>query len=199
VAVGYALAIRMRGESRIVVSFIGDGAMEEGVFHESLNVAALRKLPMLFICENNGYAIHSPLQARQSAKNLCDYARNFGMRAGTIESMDTLAIRQAALDAAESLRAGGMPVFLECRCCRWREHVGIGEDFGAGYRSQAEAASWMAMDEVHQMGAALDPVTRLAIEQDVEREIAAAFAFAEASPFPANSALLADVYAAGEI
>jgi TPP-dependent pyruvate/acetoin dehydrogenase alpha subunit len=191
-AVGYALALELRGRPQMVASFFGDGAVEEGAFHESLNFAALKKLPIVFICENNLYAIHSKLQDRQPVLNLCERARAYGMNAERIEGGDVLRIHERVAD----VRARGTgPWFFECMTYRWKEHVGPGEDFQGGYRSREEAAPWIAGDEVARIGGVLDSVTRARIEADAEKEIAGAIAFAEASPFPDAAELHTDVFA----
>ncbi|WP_035691936.1 thiamine pyrophosphate-dependent dehydrogenase E1 component subunit alpha [Azospirillum halopraeferens] len=195
VAVGYALAIRRRRQDRVVAAFYGDGASEEGCVYESLNFAALHKLPVLFVCENNGYAIHEPLSRRWAADRLTERVATFGIAARRLESDDVFAVRAAAAQGVAALRAGAGPVFLEVPTYRWREHVGPSEDYDAGYRSRDEAAPWMANDQVERVGALLPPEARAAIDAAVEAEIADALAFAEASPFPDARELHAHVYA----
>lgn len=196
-AVGYALGVRMRRRSNLVVCFFGDGAMEEGVLHESLNFAAVKRLPVLFVCENNSYAIHSRLQTRQ-AFDIADLARSYKIPVEKFEDMDVLRLRDRVRTAAASIRANESgPQFFECACYRWREHVGPGEDFQFGYRTRLEAEPWFAQDALRRLGAMLEDRVRRAIEEDVEREIAAAFEFAEQSPFPDPSELYADLYKEG--
>ena len=189
--VGYALALQLQGKSQIVVSFFGDGAVEEGAFHESLNFAALKKLPVIFVCENNLYAIHSKLSDRQLLDNIPDRASSYGMNAERIESNDVLRIHER-IAAVRATGAG--PWFFECMTYRWKEHVGPGEDFQGGYRSRAEARMWMESDQVARLGAMLEPATREHINREVEAEIAAAIAYAVASPFPPSAALYTDVF-----
>jgi TPP-dependent pyruvate/acetoin dehydrogenase alpha subunit len=192
-AVGYALAQQIRGTGRVVASFFGDGAVEEGAFHESLNFAALRKLPVVFVCENNLYAIHTPQRARQAAAGICDLAQAHGIPAVRIEDGDFFRINEAAEQAVAAARAGGGPRFLECMAYRWKEHVGPGEDFHFGYRDRGEAEPWLERDPIECVGAQLRPAERRAIAQEVEEEIRAAFAFAEESPFPEAEELWSDV------
>jgi TPP-dependent pyruvate/acetoin dehydrogenase alpha subunit len=193
-AVGYAYALRYRGEGRIVASFFGDGATEEGVFAESLNFAVLKRLPVLFVCENNGYAIHTPQGRRQGTPAICERARAYGLPAELLGGNDIFLLCERAREAAARVRAGEGPWFLEVLTYRWREHVGPDEDYRLGYRSEEEAAPWVAGDPVRRLGAMLEPSARARVEEEVEEEIAAAFAFAEASPFPEPAELYTDVF-----
>ncbi len=196
-AVGYAYAMRYLKKDRIVVSMFGDGAAEEGAYHESLNFAALKQLPVIFICENNLYAIHSHQLARQRGGNLCERARSYGMPAERIEGNDIIAIRAKVSLAAAELRAGSPPGprFLECLTYRWKEHVGPGEDYHLGYRTREEARPWIESDPMERLGASLPPERREEIDRDVEEEVRVAFDFAERSPFPEPESLYADVFA----
>jgi pyruvate dehydrogenase E1 component alpha subunit len=195
-AVGYALAVKTRREDRVVVCFFGDGALEEGVFHESMNFAVLRKLPILFVCENNLYAIHAPLPTRQGGVRIVDRARSYGIPAGRVDDGDPFVTYALALEAVHEIRGGGGPRFLEVVAYRWREHVGPGEDFHAGYRDRAEAAEWVARDPVRRAAEHVPEDVRARIDAEIGAEIAAAFAFAEASPFPPDEALYEHVYGA---
>ena len=196
-AVGYAYALKIRGSKAVVVSFFGDGAVEEGVFHESLNFAALKKLPIVFICENNTLAIHSKLNVRQSWAEICDLAGVYGMATHRYEDMDVHEIHAGVKEAIGDIRAGQSgPRFFECMCYRWKEHVGPGEDFQAGYRSRAEAEPWFASDPLKRLGEKLAPAVRRRIDKDVEEEIRDAFEFAEKSPFAASGELYSDLFQA---
>jgi 2-oxoisovalerate dehydrogenase E1 component len=194
IAVGYAYAAKVRGRPTVVASVFGDGAVEEGVFHESLNFAALRGIPVLFVCENNAYAIHSPQASRQSSQDLVGRVRSYGIAAERVESGDVGEIHARAAAAVREIRGGGGPRFLECLTYRWKEHVGPREDFDAGYRSRREAEPWFERDEVSRVGARLEAVVRSAIEAEVEAEIRDAFEFAEASPVPDAAELYTDVF-----
>ena len=194
IAVGYAYASKVKGRNDVTASVFGDGAVEEGAFHESLNFAALQKLPVLFVCENNLYAIHSPQWTRQSTLDVVGRARSYGIPAERIESGDVRTIHERTAAAVAEIRGGAGPRFLECLTYRWKEHVGPREDFDAGYRSRREAEPWLANDEVVRVGARLDPGVRAAIDASVEAEIREAFEFAEASPVPDAAELYADVF-----
>ncbi|MBP2316237.1 thiamine pyrophosphate-dependent dehydrogenase E1 component subunit alpha [Azospirillum soli] len=183
-AVGYAMALKMRGSNQMVAVFFGDGSTEEGVFSESLNFAALKKLPILFVCENNLYAIYSSMKARWPADNLCDRVASYGIPAARIADGDLDAIRTAASAAVTAIRRGNGPQFLECMTYRWHDHVGPGEDLHIGYRTAEELAAWKAKDQVALTGARLAPDVRARVEQAVEDAIDAAFAFAEQDLFP---------------
>jgi TPP-dependent pyruvate/acetoin dehydrogenase alpha subunit len=196
VAAGYALAIRARREKAIVACFLGDGATEEGVFSESLNFAALRTLPILFVCENNGFAIHEPLSKRWASNQLVERVRTYGIRAERIESGDIFAIRAAAGPLVDYVRSGQGPAFIECPTVRWKEHVGPNEDFDVGYRARPPAEVWPAQDPVVQLGARLTEDDRRRIEDEIDAEIAAAVDFAERSPVPDVREVYTNVFAA---
>lgn len=194
-AVGYALALKMRGDRRIVVSFFGEGAVEEGVFHESLSFAALKKLPVLFVCENNGYAIHTRQCDRQGRPDICVQAESLGVPSVRFRDMDIDAIYKHTAASLEKLRGGAGPMMLECDCYRWREHVGPAEDFAIGYRARVEAEPWIAGDQLTRVGGRLDAKRRAEIEREVESQLAEAFRFAQESPWPDPGELMTDLYA----
>ena len=196
-AVGYAYALRLRREPRIVAAVFGDGATDEGVFYESLNFAALKQLPVLFVCENNGYAIHTHQRLRQHRPEVCARAEALGIEAERIEDGDVLHIAERARAAADALRAGSGPRFLECLTYRWKEHVGPGEDFGLGFRDWAEAEPWIRNDSVARLAERVGPEVGARIRAEVEAELADAFRFAEASPFPGPEQLTTFVYRSG--
>jgi len=136
VAVGSALAFKMDGAPRVAVTFFGDGAIEEGIFHECLNFAVVKRLPVVFVCENNGYSTHTPLAVRQpQAIEIHQRARSYGMPSKLVDGNDVFAVFEAAREAAAAAR-GGSPFFLECTTYRWREHVGPLWDFEWGYRTK---------------------------------------------------------------
>lgn len=195
IALGFAYAIQQRREDRVVVAFFGDGATEEGVFHESLNFAALKNLPVLFVCENNQFAIHQPLEKRWATDRLCERVATYGMPAQKFESSNVEEIRAHALDAIAQMRTGAGPNFMECMTYRWREHVGPGEDYDAGYRDRARLEMWRDADEVARLGASLDGDHRARIDQEIEAQIKDAVEFAENSEFPALEELHTHVYA----
>jgi TPP-dependent pyruvate/acetoin dehydrogenase alpha subunit len=195
-AVGYAYALQVRHEDRIVVSFFGDGATDEGVFDESLNFAALKRLPIVFVCENNAYAIHTHQRQRHFVSNIAERARVRGISSEVVGD-DLQMLLERAGEAVASVRAGGGPRFLECLTYRWKEHVGPGEDFHLGYRTREEAEPWYSRDAVKLSGEAISDEERRAVIEEVEREIADAFEFAERSPFPPREELMSDVFAEG--
>jgi TPP-dependent pyruvate/acetoin dehydrogenase alpha subunit len=193
-AVGYAYALKYRRQNAVTVSFMGDGAVDEGVFGESLNFASLKALPIIFICENNGYAIHTHQRLRQRNNNIVERAKVYGMPSERIEDNDVLQINERVKAAVNALRAGQPgPYFFECMTYRWKEHVGPNEDYALGYRTRQEAEPWMKNDQVPKIGAMVEPAKRKDIEAEVEKELREAFAFAEASPFPEYTELFTHV------
>jgi TPP-dependent pyruvate/acetoin dehydrogenase alpha subunit len=195
-AVGYAFALKARRAKAIVACFFGEGAMDEGVCYESFNFAALKKLPILFVCENNHYAIYSHIRDRMPHPDPCERAAVFRIPNERIERGDTLLIREASERAATAIRAGEGPRFIECLTYRWRDHVGPDEDRKWKYRPDAELDAWIRADEVARIGGMMDDPARAEIERAVDAEIADAFAFAEASPFPGGEELAAHVFRA---
>jgi TPP-dependent pyruvate/acetoin dehydrogenase alpha subunit len=194
-ALGYVLALKREGRGRVAVVFFGDGSTEEGVFYESLNFAALHKLPLLFVCENNNFAIHTPLEKRWATTRLTERVATYDIPSHQIKDGDVFRIRELTVEAVERMRAGGGPSFLECHTYRWREHVGPAEDYNAGYRSREALQKWIDADQVERVGRMLDPDTQASISARVEREIADAISFAERSPFPEIKELHTHVFA----
>ena len=194
-AVGHAYALKVRGEAKVVAVFFGDGAVNEGVFHESMNFAALKKLPIALICENNSYAVHSHYLTRRPLDNICEQARSYGMPAERIENNDVLEIHRWAARAADDIKtAGSGPHFVECLTYRWMEHVGPGEDFHLGYRTPDERQPWVDSDQLERIGAMLPAGLREKIDGQVDREVDEAFDFAERSPFPEPAELHMHVF-----
>ena len=184
-SVGYAYGLRYKKLDSVVVSFFGDGAVDEGAFHESMNFAALKKIPILFVCENNFYAIHSHHLNRHHSDNIWERAKSYGMPAEKIIDSDIFKIYELTSKYIEKMRKGELgPVFLECITCRWKEHVGPNDDFALGYRNENEVCEWMEKDPLKKLREFLEPNYRNAIETEVEGEIREAFQFAEESPFP---------------
>jgi TPP-dependent pyruvate/acetoin dehydrogenase alpha subunit len=195
-AVGYAYALALQKRPAIVVVFFGEGATEEGAFYESLQFAALKKLPIIFICENNLYAIHSAWADRHAHVHLCDRVKGFGIPARRIENNDGEALHAAVAESRRAMlerRAG--PFFFEAMTYRWNEHVGPSTDWHLGYRDEKEMAEWKAIDPILTLADGLDPATRAKIDGEIKKEIADAVAFAEASPLPAPSELYTEVFA----
>jgi pyruvate dehydrogenase E1 component alpha subunit len=183
-AVGLGLADRMNGRSRVTCCFFGDGAVAEGEFHESLNLAVLWKLPVLFVCENNLYAMGTALRVSHGRTDLAARAAAYGFPATQVDGMDVWAVRSAAAEAIESIRRGGGPRFLECRTYRFRAHSMFDPEL---YRTKAEVAEWRQRDPIPALeqdlrdAGLLDDPLRDEIERKVAAEIDDAVAFAEAS------------------
>jgi len=193
-AAGHAYALKVRKQDALVVSFFGDGATEEGVFAETLNFAVLKRLPLVFVCENNGYAIHTAQSRRQGTPAICERVRAHGMPAERIENNDVLCLLDRFQSVAAQVRAGAGPWFFEVMTYRWKEHVGPAGDYHLGYRTEAEAEPWIQSDQVRRLGALFDPSERARIEEEVEAEVQSAFAFAEQSRFPEPAQLYTDVF-----
>ena len=194
-AVGFALAEQIKGGDRVTVVFFGDGASDQGTFHESLNFAALKSLPILFVCENNAYAIFSESSARMAGAARHEKARGYGIESDCVDTGDTADILSATCDAVSAIRAGGGPRFLECMTWRVKEHVGPGEDDDLEYRPVADLEAWAERDAVLAAARHLTPDHKAEIETAVDAEIDHALAFAEASPFPEVEELGAHVFA----
>lgn len=197
-AVGYAYSVKLRKRNTVVMSFMGDGASEEGVFAESLNFAVLKKLPVIFVCENNGYAIHTHQSQRQGLPDICGRARAAGVQSELITDNDILKMHDRATATVDALRDGmATGPFFECQTYRWKEHVGPNEDFKLGYRTREQAEPWMENDQVKRLAELLPARKRKQIETEVDEEVEEAVAFAEASPFPDLSELTTDVFHTG--
>ena len=179
VAVGLALADAMQGRPQVTACFFGDGAFAEGEFHEAANLAALWRLPVLFVCENNLYAMGTSLAREHAQTDLALRASSYGLPSWAVDGMDVLAVRDAARSATEAIRAGAGPHFLEARTYRFRAHSMYDSD---RYRDKAEIATWKQRDPVETFGARLDKGTRTELETAVQQEIDAAVAFADAAP-----------------
>lgn len=184
IAVGLALADRLMGRQRVTACFFGEGAVDEGEFHESLNLAALWDLPVLFACENNLYSMGVSLAKAESQTDLALKASGYGVPAWSVDGMDVLEVEAATRRAVDGVRAGG-PYFLEYRTYRFRAHSMYDPDL---YRPKAEIAAWKERDPLATFGALLrergwiEDDDLAAMEAEVGAEIDAAVAFAEASP-----------------
>ncbi len=180
-AAGFALAEQLRGTDRIAACFFGEGAVAEGEFHETANLAALWRLPLLMLCENNLYAMGTALQRSESDTDLCAKARSYGMGAVSVDGMNVSAVSDATRHAAAHVRRGDGPMFVEFRTYRFRAHSMFDAEL---YRDKAEVELWkqrcpIAVLERHlaSLGLAVD---RAALEAEVQAELAAAVAYAEA-------------------
>ncbi|MCP4002560.1 MAG: thiamine pyrophosphate-dependent dehydrogenase E1 component subunit alpha [bacterium] len=155
VAAGTALAFKMDEDSRVVAVFFGDASLEEGGFYEAINYAAVKSLPVVFVCENNLYSTESPVGVRQApGTSLCERVRSFKVEAHELDGNDVFAVHEAALAAAQRCRMGQGPVFLECMTYRWLEHVGPNYDheLGRAYRTREELESWQERCPVRRAG-----------------------------------------------
>jgi acetoin:2,6-dichlorophenolindophenol oxidoreductase subunit alpha len=202
-AVGAGLASKLRGDRRVSVSFFGDGATEEGHFHESMNLAALYRLPVIFVCENNFYSSHMSLSERRVQDNICEAGKFHGMPGMRVDGNDVVAVYQAALEAVARARSGDGPTLLECRTYRWRGHVGPAWDLDVGVRRREELKEWMARDPVARARARLMEYGVRAdefeqIERDIRAEIEEAVIFARESPYPDESELASYVFWPGQ-
>ena len=201
IATGAALAARMRKTDRVVMVFIGDATTEEGVTSESLNFATLKRLPVVFFCENNFYSVQSPLATRQPPREIHAWAAAHGMPGVRVDGMNVLAVLAAAADAVERARAGGGPTFIEALLYRYRAHGGAGDDSASGYRDVLEREAWESRCPVtvyrdYLVSAGLLDDARIAdFEATIGTEIADAFAYALASPNPTEADLYQRVYA----
>jgi len=192
-AVGYALTLKRRKSRSIVVSVFGEGATDEGVYHESINFASLKKLPILFFCENNQYAIYSHIRDRMPDDNLCERAETYRVPAARVENGDALGVYHETRRAIEAVRSGKGPRFIEAMTYRWRDHVGPGEDRIYKYRPDAELDSWIERDQLKALRVQISEPERMQLENAIEEEIAAAIQFAEQSAFPAGPELFEHV------
>jgi len=148
VAVGYAWKQRSEGRGRISVTYFGDAVVEEGIFHESVSFAALHKLPVLFVCENNLYSVHAHLSVRQPSRSIRDLVTAHGIHSLLVDGNDVLAIRDALRDVLQKVRDGLGPIFLEASTYRMLEHVGPSADWNLGYRAEAEGIEWKRRDPI---------------------------------------------------
>jgi pyruvate dehydrogenase E1 component alpha subunit len=197
VAVGLALADKMQSRKRVTGCYFGDGAVAEGEFHESLNLAALWKLPVLFLCENNLYAMGTALARHQSQPDIAAKAKVYAMASDTVDGMDVLAVNTATSRAIELVRNGDGPYFLEFQTYRFRAHSMYDAEL---YRAKEEVTEWKRRDPVLTFEQALRTAGMLAdsdlqkIEAEIATEIEEAVAFAGASPWEPVEDLTKDVY-----
>jgi TPP-dependent pyruvate/acetoin dehydrogenase alpha subunit len=200
VATGYALALQMEAKvthrQRVVVAMFGDGAVEEGCFSESINFAALRKLPILYVCENNGLAIHTPIARRWPTEQLCERVATYGIKTHKLESDDVFQLRDTVATAVRHLREPNHgPIFIECPTYRWLEHVGPRDDHSDAYRPLDIYQRAKEQDQIARLAAMLDKSIVDRIDAEITAEITAAENFAENSPYPHDEALYDYVYA----
>ena len=198
IAVGAALAAHLERSDRVVVSFFGDGAANQGAVHEALNLAAIWRLPVVFVCENNGYAVSMPVERSMAVAHVADRAPGYGMPGVTVDGQDAMAIVGATRLAVERARAGDGPTLLECLTYRYKGHSRFEP---ATYRTKEELTAWQARDPIDLLSARLGESRVLdsdevgAIRAEVDREVAAAIEFARSSPLVDSSRIAELVFA----
>jgi pyruvate dehydrogenase E1 component alpha subunit len=196
IAAGLALADKLQNRQAVTGCYFGDGAVAEGEFHESLNLAALWKLPVVFLCENNLYAMGTALSRHQAQTNISLKAQAYGLASSAADGMDVLAVEAAARQAADYVRSGNGPFLLELRTYRFRAHSMADPDL---YRTKQEIEEWKKRDPILlfqrrlQDAGVLDESALAAMEAEVEAEIEEAVRFAETSPWEPVEELLNDV------
>ncbi len=195
-AVGLALSIQMRNEDRVVMAFLGDGASNQGVFHESLNMAKLWELPVIFLVENNFYGIATDVRISSAFNEIHRKAQGYGMPGHVVNGMDVIAVREECEEVVKYVRHGSGPVLIEARCYRYQGHSMT--DPGR-YRSQAEADLWRKRDPIPRLAKqlvqqGLDASRLDAIQREVDEVVQDAMRFAESSPEPPPEALYEDLY-----
>ena len=198
VGVGLGLALKTRSIPQAACVFLGDGATEEGVFYESVNIAALRHLPVLFLCENNQYSVYTSLEQRQpESRKIVEVARSLGIRAESVDGHSAPASLEVLSRILPTVRSGDGPALIEFATHRYLEHCGPNSDEHLGYRRPGELKEWMERDPLRSLESELDlsDVEVSELRQTLEDEITIAFDFAKSSPFPDVSALTGAVYA----
>jgi TPP-dependent pyruvate/acetoin dehydrogenase alpha subunit len=202
IATGTALTSQMLGEDRVTIAFLGEGATEEGVFHESANFASMRHLPIVFVCENNLYSVYTPMAPRQpSHREVYEQAKGHGIESHQADGNDVVEVQKLSLAAVEKARSGAGPVFLEFKTYRWREHCGPGYDNHIGYRTEEEYEAWRRvcplerLEEKLRAAKQLTEETESKLQQEIGLEIGAAFDFALSSPYPSPATASEQVYA----
>ena len=202
VAVGVAFATWLEERDAVTAVFFGEAVTEEGVFFESVNFAALKSLPVIFVCENNGFSVYSPMSVRQPAsRSRLAMTRDNGLKVGQANGNDLEAVYALAAEAASDIRRGGGPWYIELETYRWREHCGPAYDNQLGYRDEAELLAWQQRCPVEMYEKRLltrgeiDDATVQRIRREADEEIDAAFRYAKEAPFPDGGTLLDGVYA----
>ncbi len=183
-AVGAALAFQIKGEANVAIAPGGDAAVEEGVYHESLNWAALKKLPVIFVCENNLYSTTTPLQDRQPEVPIYKRAESYGMPGRQCSGNDVTEVYATALEAVNRARQGKGPSFIEIMTYRWRGHVGPYYDWDAGYRSQKDVEEWMKLCPINTLSKEFSQQEVQSYIDQIEKEIDASLEFARKAAWP---------------
>lgn len=202
VALGVAWSSAMQQDNAITVIFMGEGAAEEGVWHETLNFASLHRLPLLFACENNLYSVYTHVRDRQPDRSLTNLAAAHGLATYEGDGNDVLQVYSQAQAAVQRVRSGEGPAFMHFTTYRWREHCGPNYDNDLGYRSESEFLEWKEKDPLDRLitytreQKFIDETGLRGMKQQITGEIDEAVSFAKSSPFPVQSDLnVADVYA----
>ena len=200
IVTGAGLAAQLEGKGRVAVSFFGDGASNAGPFHESINIAAAWKLPMLYVCENNLYAAQTAASETLAHKDVAARANGYGIPGVVVDGNDVLAVHEAAAEAVARARAGEGPTLIECKTYRWRAHTERPNQ--PDFRPADEIEAWKKQDPIarlvrhlQQQQGQLSEVEWQAMDDAILQAIEASVAFAEASPFPRQEAALDDVFA----
>ncbi len=199
IAVGAAFSDKYRGTRNVAVSFFGDGASNEGTIHEAANMAALYRLPVVFVCENNGFGEFTAQRNHQAIVDVADRAAGWGMPGVVVDGMDAIAVYEVAAQAIGRARDGAGPTLIEAKTYRFYDHVGI-KGMRIPYRSEDEVAMWRERDPIAALEARLaetailDADAAKAVHEAAAAEAAAAIEYAEQSPLPDVSSLLDDVY-----
>lgn len=195
IATGVGLSIRCRKTDQVCACFFGDGASNSGPFHEGLNVAAVWRLPVIFVCENNQYALSVAARKVTSVENIADRAHGYGIPGVVVDGMDVIAVSEAARKAIDRARQGEGPTLMECKTYRFHGHSRGDPPYGP-YRTKEELMQWKCRDPLdlfREKVALEDPVIR-EVAQEVDREIEEALRFAEVSPDPDVAEVLEDIY-----
>ncbi len=199
IAMGAAFSNQFKGNKNVSIAFFGDGASNEGSVHEAANMAALYKLPCVFVCENNGYGEYTPQSGHQAIVDVADRASGYGMPGVICDGMDVMAVYEAAGEAIERARSGGGPTLLECKTYRYYDHVGV-RGMGLNYRSDEEVEAWKKKDAINSFEKRLIQLGVVSRKQldgihaAVNKDIEEAIEFANDSPYPTPDELLENVY-----
>ncbi len=202
VGVGIGLSVKIKKKKNISFIFLGDGAVESGAFYESLNFAAVKKLPVVFVCENNFYSVYSPLDVRQPKKrSITNLVKSIGIKSIHCNGHDVIKVYNVLKKMSEETRKGQGPCFLEISTFRWREHCGPNYDNDLGYRSKKEVSYWKNKDPLIKLKkqilnskpSELNSIKK--IEEKVYKEINLSFSKAQKSKFPPENDAYKDVYA----
>ena len=187
-SVGLGLSIQLKTDNNISCVFFGDGAVEEGVFYESVNFAILKSLPVLFICENNLYSVYSPLNVRQpQGRDIHQMVKAMGIKTEFGDGNDVIEVFEKTSEAVKRIKEGQGPQFLEFSTYRWREHCGPNYDNDIGYRTEEEYERWKAQDPIDRYKMNHPEIDNELIDKinsEIQNEVSLAFDFAKKSPFP---------------